>query len=437
MLDVLIERMKAHGHATEKLRHIQEIPTSTAQLYFSTQYARGMTPADQEALKGLLRSFNMLYPAVILTFDPIRGFVSHQHQKIEEKDLIGPKPPGGGNGGSMGKFEPYGGNRFAPLLEQHTLPPDINPFRMGPKAAEELQELRKRSYPTDLARYGALFERYATGGQLGFKLDMESERPNGCFDVEETLEHRYCLCLEHAFLYRALGAEIPGIDTEPLIFKVFRDENGSLIPHISNGILVENDAETKAVLEKLAAAQKKPRIAYYLFDADREFSQNILRRVGRGNKILILVDLSQGNFGAQYQEIRLMTRDEEMLSAYFVDRGSYYMRKGDRQRALENFETALRINPYDELARSHLIAYFSDIRHVPERVLELTQHFNLLVNTEDLVSRALVLISLGRFEDAIVSLMHALQLSEHANKASILLSALVNTHTKEDTNEKP
>ena len=93
--------------------------------------------------------------------------------------------------------------------------------------------------------------------------------------------------------------------------------------------------------------------------------------------------------------------------------------------ALADFETALRINEADELARSHLVAYFADIEPNRQKVVELTSDFSRLVNTEDLVSRALAMISLGNTADALKALLAAVQLSENAVKARALIRQML------------
>jgi hypothetical protein len=284
----------------------------------------------------------------------------------------------------------------------------------------------------DLFAYGTMFERLASGRELGLAFDMDGERADGFLTPEEVLKLKYCLCLEHAYMVKAVAEEAGMKDV--YLFKIFRDEQGGQIPHISNGVFIENSQYNEEILKRMSMELKKARITYYRFNEDSEFRSTLpMQETGekrksvfaQAGKKLLLLDFSLANFGAQYQDIRLMQTGEELLSAYFVDRGSYYWRKNQREMAFEDFSTALKINPNDELARSHMIAYHSNIMLEPERVIELSDDHKLLVNSEDFVNRALAFIFKGTISPAVISLARAIQLSEYAEKARALMKDIM------------
>ncbi len=423
VLAVLNTILRANGFNPEFIQPLTEMPRPVVSTYLQERYGRTATAEDIAAFNKLLRNLNLAYPASIFNFDAKRGFIRYKIEPTPTGSVVLPKPPGtNGSSGSMGKFNPYGaeaGARFGEILSKHGLSPAINPLASGPKVEAHRRVIDW--HQPEFSRFAAMFDRYSTNGNEGLKFDMDSERPDGCLTPEEVLERGYALCLEHAFLFLALNKDV---GNKVIVFKVFREEEGELIPHICNGVFIDEDYINAKLFEFRAHAHKKPRITYYRFDEDAEFRAELLRKLGWEQGVkrkLVLLDLSHRNFGAQYQEVRPITTDEEILSAYFVDKGAYYMRKDRKPEALESFETALKVNPKDELARSHLVAYYSDIEYRPRNVVELTDNFALLVNTEDLVSRALVAISAGRYDHAVSALMHAIQMSEHAVKARALL----------------
>ncbi|MBI5133759.1 MAG: hypothetical protein HZA83_03520, partial [Thaumarchaeota archaeon] len=430
VITVLENALKRNRFDAQNVRrqHLNAASSSTVNGYFAKHYGREATAREVKAFDTIVKALNNAYPASVLNFNPQRGFVRYNTQATIDGSALLPEPPGSsGGGGTMGKFNPYG-NRFVEVLRRYGLSADINPMRAGPKVKAAIAEIRESGTYSRLKRFAEMFDSYRSGGQKGIRFDMDSERPDGCLSSEEVLEKGYALCLEHAFLFLALNRDLPG---KTLAFKVFRDAEGRLIPHICNGALINDTPYSNAtMLAHAAEAQMQPRVLYQRFDEDAEFRASVMRRLGGeegAKQRLLLIDLSQCNFGAQYQEVRPMTTDEEILSAYFVDRGSYFMRTDRKEEALASFDTALRINSGDELARSHLVAYYSDIDYKPEKVLELTADASLLVNTEDFVSRALVLVSLGRHEEAVAALLGAVQLSENAVKARILLMELVSS----------
>ncbi len=397
----------------------KKIPGDSARKYLDIHYPGYHAEADEKAISRISELLGLAYPASFFHFHPKTGFTRFTIDLSEEgQRIILPDPPGNGGRGSMGKFNPYGVD-FAELFKKHGLEP-VNPLAEGQKVAAARM---KRTGFTEFAGYAALFDEYATDGRAGLKFDAESERPTGFLTPEEVLERGYALCLEHAYLVLALNQ-----DRRAFAFKVFRDEEDGLIPHISTGVFFEETSSDIDIMRKAGATHLKPRIPYYLFDHDPEFRDSLLKELGLGARQdtrFALLDFSMANFGAQYGEIRPMSRAEDLLSAYFVNRGVYKMHRKLEKEALADFETALRINEADELARSHLVAYFADIEPNRQKVMELTSDFSRLVNTEDLVSRALAMISLGNTADALKALLAAVQLSENAVKARALIRQML------------
>lgn len=422
--NVIVTAMEQNGTNPAEVQPAKTVPGYTVDTYYQVHHQKKPAQQETEAFNTLLKNLQLAYPAAIFTFDGKRGFTRYKRVRVNEGFHITPSPPGtDGISGSMGKFNPYG-HDFSSIARKYGLPYDTNPLATGPKVEAAVGEIRARACQTEFSRFVGVFERYKSDGEVGIKFDMDSERPNGCLTPEEVLERGYALCLEHAFLFLALNKELPG---RVFPFKVFRDEDGGLIPHVCSGVIIDENYTNAQLLEINAQAQRKAKLVYYRSDEDEEFRRELAKRTGQdlANKRLVLLDLSMGNPGAQYQEVRPITTDEEILAAYLVDRGTYYMRRDRKSEALQSFETALKVNPRDELARSHLIAYYSDIDYKPERVLELSIDHAMLVNTEDLVSKALILLSLGSFRDSIESLMAAVQLSEHAVKARVLLRGFI------------
>ncbi len=401
------------------MRAGNKIQGGTARKYLDIHYPGLHAEADEKALSRISELLGLAYPASFFRFHPKTGFTRFTVDLTEEgQRVVLPDPPGNGGRGSMGKFNPYGVD-FAELFQKHGLEP-VNPLAEGQKVAAARG---KRTGFTEFVGYAALFDEYATHGRAGLKFDAESERPTGFLSPEEVLERGYALCLEHAYLVLALNQ-----GRRVFAFKVFRDEEDGLVPHISTGVFFEETPMDMDIMIKAGATHLKPRIPYYLFDHDPEFRDSLLKELGmkaRHGTRFALLDFSMANFGAQYGEIRPMSRAEDLLSAYFVNRGVYKMHRKLEKEALADFETALRINEADELARSHLVAYFADIEPNRQKVVELTSDFSRLVNTEDLVSRALAMISLGNTADALKALLAAVQLSENAVKARALIRQML------------
>lgn len=426
LIDSMGAAIKQRGQV--QFEQSARISETDARQYLKFHFARRDVPLEP-LLNELKTTLGMIYPSSLIIFDVRRGFARYNAGASSSL----PNHPGLGGSGSMGKFNPYASAfnlnsikpRFGTVLAMHGLDEKMNPFQSGPLIRAAQDELRKKGYQSDFTRFMDVFQEYRKDGPKGIRFDMDSERPNGFLTPEEVLEMKYALCMEHACLFLELVSAFPGIAVP---FKVFKDEDGNPIPHFTAGVFISDDYDTQKLLDEVAAAYYRPSLPYYRFGQDKVYRKKMLERVGiegdfRGH--LVLFDLSIMNLGAQYQHIEPITTPEEMLSAYLVDRGSYHYKKGRTEDAIAAYESALAINPRDQLARSHLIAYNSDINYNPERILDLTKDLELMVNTEDFVSRSTVLIALGEAEKAIEPLLWAIQISEDSAKARFLLSKLV------------
>lgn len=339
--------------------------------------------------------------------------------------------------GSLGKFKPYAGNTLHRLVKAHGLSESIDPLRAGKRIKRAARSIKKKAalevslrmhgrkalvsmdQLRQLVAFNEVIGEYIAGGTAGIKFDIDSYRPNGCLNSEEVLERRYALCLEHTLLFISLTREL-GYARRTLGFKVFADSHGRLMPHVCGGLLGSTRDVEQALMEThISRTTRLPFVLHHLFEMDPEFRRKVLETSGYEgqNPYLILVDLSLGNLGAQYQTLVPMT-ELALLSAYLTDAGTYYIKNDKMKEAECHFQTALGINPEDELARSHLVSYYSDIEPSPEKVIELTEEPQRIVNPEDFLGRALALMIKGRPEEAVIAALRALQLSENFRKSA-------------------
>jgi hypothetical protein len=398
-------------------------------------------PSKADVLVSLCGHINYAYPSCTLVLDDGAGLqisdeMNRRFLPLASRDA---------HQSFIGKFSPYAGNTLHRLVKEHGLPGSIDPLRTGrrikmavgaikKKAAAELKTQLQGRMPLvslnqlrNVSVFATLIDEYLEGGTAGIKFDTDSHRPNGCLDSEEVLERGYALCLEHTLLFISLTREL-GYLKRTLGFKVFADSHGRLIPHVCGGLLGgDGDAEHVSLEKSIETMQltQLPFVFHHLFEMDPEFRRKVLEVSGYEGKNphLILIDLSNGIVGAQYQTLVPMT-ELALLSAYLTDAGTYYIKNDKVGEAVGHFQTALRINPADELARSHLVSYYSDIEPCPEKAIELTDEPQRIVNPEDFLGRALALMITGRPEEAIIAALRALQLSENFEKARFFLDAV-------------
>lgn len=396
-------------------------------LYADIHYPERTNPV--EAIETVSEKLGLIYPGSAITFSGMNGFSIYSNSLGH----VIPNPPGHADGGSIAKFSAYAGASntqrmkavFPGLVQKHGLENGTNPFRDGALVAEAKKQLRIADHNTDFERFAALFDDYKNGGPKGIKFDMHSERQGGFLSPEDILRLKYALCLEHTCLFLELVSEFPDL---AFAFKVFRNENWAHVPHVSAGVFIENNDANNGLLARISEKHHASMVPHYRFELDRDYRKDMLRKIGMNydpGSRLVLLDFSFSVIGAQYQHIEPITSAEELLSAYFVDKGSDAYKRGSIGLALADFITALKINPADQLARSHLIAYYSDIEYDPAKILDLSKDYSNIVNTEDLVSRSAVFITQGKIGEAVDALLHAIQMSEHAAKARFLMVSIM------------
>jgi hypothetical protein len=401
-----------------------------------------------EKLARLCGHLQFVYPSKRIVLEPENGILLYgRYNRIDSyrAERI--------CSGYVSRFAPYGrygaphkengdSNPFAGLLGKHGLPKGINPLFSGERVKEAarktLEETEKEMTPARMeglagasrkqATAGWLlikaFEKFSVRGQLGIRYDEFGHRPNGCFNAEEVLQYGYSLCLERAYMVIALMHELEEYVKNVIVVKVHRWEHGDVTAHACNAVLLPK--MTPVLDSNAAEIFGKPRLQHYRFERDGDFRKRLLDAAGMADDketSMVLIDFTTTDFAPQYQEISIMTKTD-LLSAYFTNKGTYHMRHGDARAALESFETASAINPQDELALSHRISYYSEVELDPARIVELSENYALLINTEDLLSRALALVILGRVEDGIEAALRARQLSNNYKRADVFLQEI-------------
>ncbi|MBI5046615.1 hypothetical protein HZC07_02690 [Candidatus Micrarchaeota archaeon] len=387
---------------------------------------RGLDPSLHHDILVLCEKLNLAYPSKVIELHERFGIRLYDNTGYLY-DIDAPVAKSD-NTATMGKLEPYGigpvtdlpllnsGRRIKQAVRKAIKDCPAAPKSLPKQAAKTISRVHTLSTIVD--KYsGATVD-------TGIQFSADGYRPNGSFTAEEVLEHGYAVCLEYTYLFLAFAKELAY--ARALGFKVFEDEEGNMMPHICGGIVVGEDPFEQRLFETLVLTTSvTPYALHYVFDGDPTLKTKVLGVSGfQGpNSGLALIDLSRGVFSPQYNYIVPATY-ADLVAAYYSNAGAYFIRRKDYARGIENLQIALRINPAEEMAKSHFVAYYSDIKPDPVKVIELTNDIDSIVNPEDLMSRALALIACGRVSDSIIAALYALQLSQGFDKARFFLEEI-------------